>query len=129
MGTHARRPRTGRIAVALAGLTLLAAPSAHAATNEIYDFNLSETTSTYGSFTATTGGGVSYRWLDSPVRATVISSANCFNNATIGSATYSAGSTSYQSIGSPSNGTCFLLRGRTTAGSGNMFYYDGRLSR
>lgn len=98
-------------------------------TNEIIDFNLTESPAYYSSYSATTSGGVSFRWVDSPSKWTSIAAASCFTNALYGSATYSPGQTSYQGIGFPAAGTCFRLRGNTLAGQGNMFYYDGRLSR
>jgi hypothetical protein len=127
--THARRPKIGHIAASFVGLALLAAPPAHAATNEIYDFNLTESISTYGSYTTTTSSGIQYRWVDSPWKWTSISAASCYTNSPLGNATYSPGQTSYQTIGSAGSGVCFNLRGQTLAGQGSMYYYDGRLSR
>lgn len=129
MRTHARRPKIGHIAASFVGLALLAAPPAHAATNEIYDFNLTESVSTYGWYTTTTSSGIQYRWVDSPWKWTSISTASCYTNSPLGNATYSPGQTSYQTIGSAGSGVCFALRGNTLSGQGNMYYYDGRLSR
>lgn len=129
MRTHARRPKIGHIAASFVGLALLAAPPAHAATNEIIDFNLTESLSTYSTYTTTSSSGIQYRWVDSPWKATYITTANCFTNVSLGGANYSAGQTSYQLVGSAGSGVCFALRGRTQAGQGSMFFYDGRLSR
>ncbi len=129
MRTHARRPKIGHIAASFVGLALLAAPPAHAATNEIIDFNLTESLSTYSTYTTTSSSGIQYRWVDSPSKSTYITTANCFTNVPLGGANYSAGQTSYQLVGSAGSGVCFALRGRTQTGQGSMFFYDGRLSR
>lgn len=129
MRTHARRPKIGHIAASFVGLALLAAPPAHAATSEIIDFNLTESLSTYGYYTTTTSSGIQYRWVDPPWKATYITTANCFTNAYLGAANYASWQTNYQTVGSAGSGVCFALRGRTQAGQGSMYYYDGRLSR
>lgn len=129
MRTHARRPKIGHIAASFVGLALLAAPPAHAATNEIYDFNLTESVSTYSTYSTTSSSGVQYRWVDPPSKYTEISTASCFTNSSYGSATYTPGQTSYQTVGYAGSGVCFALRGRTLSGQGNMYYYDGRLQR
>ncbi len=129
MRTHARRPKIGHIAASFVGLALLAAPPAHAATNEIIDFNLTESFSTYGWYTTTSSSGIQYRWLDSPAKSTNIITATCATNAQLGGANYSVGQTNYQLVGSAGSGVCFALRGRTLPGQGTMSLYDGRLSR
>lgn len=131
MRTHSKRPRIGRFALTLIGAAALGAPASASANvyTDTPDFNLSESTATYGSFFATSSSGVQYRWLDAPSKSNYISSANCYNNSPYGEAGYPAGWTSYQVIGYLPNGYCFNLRGRTAAGSGSMYYYDGRLFR
>ncbi len=131
MRTHDLWPRTGRIA-AVAGLMLLAAPSAHAAvTNDTNDFNLTESVSIYAAYATTQTGGPSFRWLDVPSKNTYVAAGNCATNAApAGERYYSAGSTSYQNLGWPtSSNACFFLRGRTAPGQGAMTFYDGRISR
>ena len=129
MRTHDWRPRSGCIGLAFVGIALLAAPSANAAVNsDLVDFNLTTTSTTWpSSFLTTVNTGVLYRWLDSPSKATVISSANCVNNTTYGLSVFAVGSTTSASIGVLPTGACFNVRGYTT--SGTMSYADGRVSR
>lgn len=132
MQVHALWPRMGRacmVGVVVAG-ALVAAPAANAnVTSDVNDFNLTESLSYRASYTTTSSSGVQYRWLDSPSKTTYVYSANCATNGIYGGAGYGAGNTSYQTIGSLPSGWCFNLLGQTAAGSGSMFYYDGRVSR
>lgn len=113
------------------------APPAEAYTwvySDITNFNLTETTSTYGGGTqfhiSSTGDGVaSYRWVDSPSKDTVISGNNCSDYGLFGKSSISVGDTGYHSLFSAPAGNCFVLRGRTAAGEGSMSLYDGRLQR
>lgn len=122
----------------LAGLALSATLAAEAHAGFVYtdivDFNLTETTTSYGGGTqfhiSSIGDGtVSYRWVDFPVKATVISGNSCSDLSPFGSHYYNAGVTDYRLLFSGFNGLCFILRGRTAAGQGSMTYYDGRLRR
>ena len=86
-----------------------------AVTTDLNDFNLSESTSTYGGGTqyhvSQFGSLVEYRWLDAPVKSTVINAGSCTDYALVGTArTYAVGSTSYQSLFSASDGDCFVVR-------------------
>jgi opacity protein-like surface antigen len=136
MGSRTRRlaARTLLLASALA-LGLAANASASFVYTDIIDFNLTETTSTYGGGTqfhigSNNGAGtVSYRWVDVPSKTTVISGNSCSDYALYGKDTISSGDTSYHLLFSGGSGLCFVLRGRTAAGQGSMSLYDGRLER
>jgi hypothetical protein len=132
----------GRLRRRVAGAALLAALAAGTAggataqatvTTDLNDFNLTESTSTYGGgtqFHISTGGSqVSYRWLDSPSKPTVISGNSCADWSLYGSSSYGAGNTSYQTLYWGLSGQCFVVRGRTQAGWGSMSLYDGRILR
>jgi hypothetical protein len=113
-------------------LTLPAAGGAYAyVLTDIIDFNLTETTSTYGQYTVSAGtdGWVSYRWLDDPNHTTVISGNNCPDLALFGKADIAAHDTSYHALFHGTYGLCFALRGRVAAGAGSMVNHDGRLQR
>jgi hypothetical protein len=117
-------------------MTLTFATLAYAyVTSDLTDFNLTESTSTYGGGTqyhiATgTDGWSSYRWLDSPSKATVISNNTCSDWWLLGNTSgYSAGDTSYHALFAGSSGQCFVVRGRTQVGQGSMTNYDGRIQR
>jgi len=113
-------------------LSLLAASAAYAyVTTDIIDFNLTETTSTYGQYTVSSGtdGWVSYRWLDDPNHTTVISGNNCPDLALFGKSDIPAHNTSYHALFQSWYGLCFALRGRTAAGTGSMVNHDGRIQR
>jgi hypothetical protein len=121
------------LAAAAAACTLAALPAVAGAqtTSDLTDWNLTESVSTWGTlFHITVGGGqVAYRWLDSPNKATVISGNSCADYTLYGSDTLGVGDTSYHNLFVKSPGTCFVLRGRTTVGSGSMVDHDGRVSR
>ena len=70
-----------------------------------------------------------YRWLDSPNKTTVISANTCCRSDPCGRHQINVGDTGYHWLFSASPGACFVLRGRTAAGSGSMVNHDGRLSR
>ena len=130
------RALRGRLALLAATLGVLAlpAPALAVVTTDIVDWNLTESLSQAGGgtqFHISTGGSlVQYRWLDSPDKITVISANTCTDWALLGnSSTYGAGDTSYHSLFSGFQGQCFILRGRTAAGQGSMYYHDGRVSR
>jgi hypothetical protein len=128
------RLRAALLAALFGGLFLIV--PALAGTTDINDFNLTETTSTYGGgtgtqFHVTTGGSiVQYRWLDSPVKSTVISANTCGDAAMLGQASYGVSDTTYRTIwASGYSQACFILRGRTQPGQGSMSLYDGRINR
>ncbi len=126
------RLRSALLAALFGGLFLIV--PALAGTTDINDFNLTETTSTYGGGTqyhVTTGGStVYYRWLDSPIKSTVISANTCVDAAMLGQQSYAVSDTAYKTIwANGSSQACFILRGRTQAGQGSMSLYDGRINR
>ena len=104
-------------------------------TTDLNDWNLNESLSTWGGGTqfhisSGTDGWVSYRWLDSPNKTTVISGNSCSDWALLGSASaYGAGDTSYHGLFNSSAGQCFVMRGRTASGQGSMVNHDGRVQR
>jgi hypothetical protein len=130
--------RRSRVLAAFAAIvmSLTCASLAYAyMTSDLTDFNLTESTSTYGGGTqyhiATgTDGWASYRWLDAPSKATVVSNNTCTDWALLGSSSaYAANDTSYHALFHGGAGQCFVVRGRTQAGQGSMSLYDGRIQR
>jgi hypothetical protein len=122
------------LAAALVAALAFAAPAFAYVTTDMNDFNLTETVSIYGGGTqyhiATgTDGWVSYRWLDSPSKTTVISGNTCQDWAQIGNTAISAADTSYHALFRGSASQCFVVGGRTAIGSGSMSLYDGRIQR
>jgi len=113
----------------------LAAPASAGAwvLTDTPDFNLTQSTVTYGSYSISQGGdgSASYRWLDVPSKTTVISGNSCIDGSVLGSPrTIPAGDVNYYGLfGGGGAGLCFLLRGRTAGGPGNMTFYDGRIRR
>jgi hypothetical protein len=131
-----RRSSRARVCAVLAGAacTLLTVPAAaHAqVTSDLTDWNLTETVSTWGTqfhMSSTGSGWAAYRWLDSPNKATVISGNACADYSLYGSDTIGVGDTGYHNLFANPPGVCFVLRGRTTSGSGSMVNHDGRVSR
>src|SRR4051812_38069708 len=129
-----RRLRRAVLAAAcVMALTFSAVAYAYVLT-DMNDWNLTETTDTWGGGTqfhiATgTDGWVSYRWLDSPNKTTVVSANYCTDWALINSASIGVGDTSYHALFSSSAGFCFVMRARTGSGQGSMVNHDGRLQR
>lgn len=118
----------------LAAAVILAfgAPRAEAfVLTDIIDFNLTESTQTYGTYSISSTGNNSayYRWLDDPDHTTAISGNSCGDLALYGKADIPAHNTSYYYMFTGFPYLCFALRGRTAPGAGNMFYHDGRLKR
>ncbi len=73
---------------------------------------------------------VSFRWLDTPAKATVISANSCADWALLGSSSsYAVNDTSYHSLFQGGAGHCFVMRGRTASGQGSMVNHDGRVQR
>jgi hypothetical protein len=135
-------PRLPRLKVArvtlaaalLAATGALSAPAHAFVTTDLTDFNLTESTSTYNGGTqfhisSVGDGSVSYRWLDYPDKATVISGNACADYANLGSKSYGIGNTSYQVLFWGLTYECFVVRGRTTSGSGSLVNHDGRVKR
>jgi opacity protein-like surface antigen len=115
-------------------LALLPAVASAQSTTDLTDWNLTESVSTWGGgtqFHHSTGGDgwAAFRWLDSPNKATVISSNGCTDLSLLGSSTYGVGDTGYHNLSPGVAGSCFVMRGRTTAGSGSMLNHDGRVKR
>jgi hypothetical protein len=124
------RLRSALLAATFGGLFLIV--PAFAATTDMNDWNLTETTSTWGSqFHISTGGSlVRFRWLDSPNKSTVISANTCTDLAVLAvPSSYGGGDTTYHNLYSGTAGQCFVLRGRTAAGQGSMSLHDGRVDR
>src|SRR4051794_35313648 len=104
-------------------------------TSDMIDWNLTETTSTYGGGTqfhisGGTDGWASFRWLDAPNKTTVISANSCSSGAALGSsAVIGVNDTGYHALFQGVETQCFLMRGRTSSGSGSMVNHDGRSQR
>jgi len=128
-----RRPGRHALTAGLAlAFTALLVPVAWAwVYTEIVDFNLTETTKTYGSYTISSSGdgAAHYRWLDDPDHTTVISGNNCIDLALYGKREIPAHNTSYHKLFQGNPGLCFVLRGRVAYGAGSMYHHDGRLRR
>jgi hypothetical protein len=137
--TRGRRRRSGarRALIVLALGCLAALGAASPAIAWVYtgipDWNLTETTGTYGfySISSSGDGSASYRWVDDPDHTTVISGNNCADYSSLGGgATIGAHNTSYHGLfGGRSPGFCFALRGRVAYGAGAMYNHDGNLRR
>jgi hypothetical protein len=100
--------------------------------NDMNDWNLTTSATSYGGGTqyhigTSSDGRVTFRWLDSPDRTTVISSTACSDGSMLGSTTIGAGGTGYQQTFVGYLGQCFTMRGRTT--DGTMSNHDGRVNR
>jgi hypothetical protein len=123
--------RAALLAATAATLTS-AAIAAGYVTTDLSPWNLTETTSTYGTqFHIATGtdGWVAFRWLDSPTKITVVSGNACPDWSLIGtSQTIGSGDVDYHSLFHGFAGQCFVLRGRTGSGQGPMSR-DGRVRR
>jgi hypothetical protein len=130
-----RRSRVVALAATIVTMLTFATVAYAYVTSDLTDFNLTESTSTYGGGTqyhiATgTDGWSSYRWLDAPSKATVVSNNTCSDWTLIGTASaYGVNDTSYHPMFRGSEGQCFVVRGRTQAGQGSMSLYDGRIQR
>ena len=124
-----RLRRAAVIAACVSILTFTAV--AYALTSDLTDWNLTESTSTWPTAYHISAGGslVSYRWLDSPSKSTVISANRCSDLAQYGADSYGVGDTSYHGLFNGPPGTCFYLRGRTGSGQGSMVNHDGRVQR
>jgi hypothetical protein len=127
--------RFGRVAFVTCVTTLTLAATAFAyVTTDLTDWNLNESTSTWGGGTqfhiaSGTDGWVSYRWLDAPNKTTVISGNSCADWGLFGSSGYGVNDTGYHGLFSGSAGLCFVMRGRTGSGQGSMVNHDGRVQR
>jgi hypothetical protein len=117
------------VAGALCGFVAVALANVY---SDMNDWNLSTSMSSYAGGTqyhVGTGsdGSVTFRWLDSPNKTTVISSNACSDGSALGSTTIGAGGTGYQQTFAGYQGQCFTMRGRTT--DGTMSNHDGRVNR
>lgn len=134
MGGRSRRAVWTMAAACLLSGALAPGAQADFVYTDITDFNLTESTSSYGGgnqyhISSVGDGSVSYRWVDSPSKDTVVSGNSCFDLSLFGSHYYNSGVTVYRQLFSGGAGLCFILRGRTAVGQGSMYYYDGRLQR
>jgi hypothetical protein len=119
------------VAACVCTLTFTAVAYAYV-TTDMNNFNLTESTTTWPSqFHVSTGsdGLVSWRWLDYPDKATVISANRCSDLAAFGISNYGVGDTSYHGLFWGTTGQCFMIRGRTAAGQGSLVNHDGRVQR
>jgi hypothetical protein len=128
-----RRTLRALLCAAACSAALPATAGAQAIT-DLNDWNLTESVSAWGGGTqfhiSSSGDGtVSFRWLDSPNKTTVISGNTCSDLAVIGQSAIGVGDTNYHYLFSGGTGACFVLRGRTAIGSGSMVNHDGRLKR
>jgi hypothetical protein len=125
-----RRLRAAGASAAVLAFLFLAA-RAIAMTSDLVDWNLTETTSTWPTQYHITSGGsaVSFRWLDSPNKSTVISGNSCTDLSLYGSSSYGVGDTGYHTLFNGVPSQCFYLRGRTGSGQGSMVNHDGRVDR
>jgi hypothetical protein len=123
----------GAAILAAAVITLTFSAVAYAyVTSDLNDWNLNESTSTWPTqyhIASGTDGWVSYRWLDTPNKVTVISANRCGDLWHYGSDTIGVNDTSYHGLFNGGAGTCFMLRGRTAGGQGSMVNHDGRVQR
>ncbi|HWK27362.1 MAG TPA: hypothetical protein VNS09_12415 [Solirubrobacter sp.] len=131
-----RRTRRARVALCavLCGVAGVPATADAQVTTDLTNWNLTETLSIYGGGTqfhisSSSGGLVRYRWLDSPNKVTVISGNSCSDLANYGNDSFAIGDTNYHSLFTGATGLCFVMRGRTSVGSGSMVNHDGRVSR
>ena len=129
-----RRTLRASLLAAICCAAALPATAGAQSTTDLNDWNLTESASTWGGGTqfhiGTTGSGwAAYRWLDSPNKTTVISGNACSDATLYGTDTYGVGDTNYHNLFLGSPGLCFVLRGRTSTGSGSMVNHDGRISR
>ncbi len=133
---HPPRRAARRVTLLLAltaSSLIVAVPLALAyVTSDLVNWNLTESTSTYGGGTSFhissgTDGRVDFRWLDSPNKTTVISANACGDYALYGSAV--TADTNYRYLFTGGTSQCFLMRGRTAAGSGPLYNHDGRVQR
>ena len=129
-----RRLTAGTLTVLLAALCTCALPVSAASAyvyTDIIDFNLTETTRTYGTYSISGVGDNSayYRWVDDPDHSTVISGNSCIDLSLYGKASIPAHNTSYFKLFTGSPYQCFALRGRTATGAGPMSNHDGRIQR
>jgi hypothetical protein len=134
MDRRMRRSAARAVLLAATAATLTsAAIAAGYVTTDLTPWNLTETTSTYGTdFHISTGtdGWVAFRWLDSPTKITVVSGNACPDWSLIGaSQTIGAGDVDYHSLFQGFAGECFVLRGRTATGQGAMSGKNGRVRR
>ena len=126
---------TARTATVLLAALCTVAMSAGAASAYVYtdiiDFNLTETTHTYGTYSISGVGDNSayYRWVDDPAHSTVISGNSCIDLSLYGKASITAHDVAYHWLFTGSPYQCWALRGRTATGAGPMSFYDGRIQR
>lgn len=134
----ARLPDPSQASAALLMITLciggwsgLVTPAHGFAYTEIIDFDLSETTRTYDTFSMSSigDGSMSYRWTDDPDHTTVISGNRCSDLALYGKREIAPHRTTYHQIFQANPYTCFALRGRVAFGAGGMYDHDGMIRR
>jgi opacity protein-like surface antigen len=122
------------LVAAVCSVAALPATASAQVTTDLNDWNLTESVSTWGGGTqfhisSGSDGWDAFRWLDSPSKTTVISANSCGDYSVLGSATIGVNDTAYKNLFWGVAGTCFVMRGRTAAGSGSMLNHDGRVKR
>jgi hypothetical protein len=129
-----RRVRRGLL-LAFACATFGAATPARAQVlTDLNNWNLTETASAWNGGSqfhiSTSGDGwAQFRWLDTPSKVTVISANTCTDQYYLGGGSIPINNTSYLTLFYGSPGACFIMRGRTSSGSGSMVNHDGRVKR
>lgn len=124
-----------RFLIGIAALAAFMYPASAGAwvLTDLNDFNLTQSTVTYGTYSisASGDGSASFRWLDSPSKDTVISGNSCIDGSLLSAArSIPAGDVDYYGLfGGRGTGFCFMVRGRVATGQGSMTYYDGRIRR
>jgi hypothetical protein len=129
-----RRTVRATLCAAVCCVAALPATASAQVTTDLNDWNLTETASSWGGGTqfhisSGSDGIAAYRWLDSPNKTTVISGNSCGDLTLYGTDTIGIGDTNYHNLFSGGAGLCFILRGRTSSGSGSMVNHDGRIKR
>jgi hypothetical protein len=128
-----RRTSRATLCAAVCCVAALPATASAQVTTDLTDWSLTETVSTWGGgtqFHISSGSSTAdYRWLNSPNKTTVISGNSCGDLTLYGSSTIGIGDTSYNNLFSAGTRLCFVLRGRTSSGSGSMVNRDGRIKR
>ena len=129
-----RRVRRGLLLAGVCVTLGAAAPARAQVLTDLNNWNLTETVSTWNGGSnfhiSTSGDGTAqFRWLDTPSKVTVISANTCMDLYYLGGGSIPINNTSYLHLFSASPGACFVMRGRTSSGSGSMVNHDGRVKR
>ena len=130
-----RRLRRGLLLACVCAIVAVPAGTARAQVlTDLNDWHMSESVSTWNGGSnfhiSTSGDGwAQFRWLDTPSKVTVISANTCMDMYYLGGGSIPINNTSYLNLFYGGPGSCFVMRGRTSAGSGSMVNHDGRVKR